>query len=63
MEKKSTIRILAACFAVLFSAALWAQAGVTTPRTASPGAEVSQVIGISKVTVNYSRPSVKGRTV
>ncbi len=36
---------------------------VTTPRTPSPGAEVSQTIGISKVTVNYSRPSVKNRKV
>ncbi|MBS1506389.1 MAG: DUF2911 domain-containing protein [Bacteroidetes bacterium] len=38
-------------------------AQVTTPRTPSPGASVSQTIGISKVTVTYSRPSVKGREV
>jgi hypothetical protein len=37
--------------------------GITTPRTPSPGATVSQKIGISTVTVNYSRPSVKGREV
>ena len=37
--------------------------GITTPRVPSPAAEVSQTIGISKVTVNYSRPSVKGREV
>jgi len=36
---------------------------VTTPRTPSPGASVTQTIGISTVTVNYSRPSVKGREV
>ena len=36
---------------------------VTTPRTPSPAAEVSQTIGISRVTVNYSRPSVKGREI
>jgi tetratricopeptide (TPR) repeat protein len=36
---------------------------ITTPRTASPAAMVSQTIGISTVTVNYSRPSVKGRKV
>lgn len=41
---------------------LFAQ-GITTPRTASPGATVSQTIGISTVTVNYSRPSVKNRVV
>ena len=37
--------------------------GVTTPRTPSPAAMVSQTIGISTVTVKYSRPSVKGREV
>src|SRR5690242_7083957 len=37
--------------------------GITTPRTPSPGATVSQKVGISTVTVNYSRPSVKGREV
>lgn len=37
--------------------------GITVPRTASPAATVSQTIGISEITVNYSRPSVKGRTV
>ena len=36
---------------------------ITIPRTPSPAAEVTQTIGISKVTVNYSRPSVKGREV
>jgi tetratricopeptide (TPR) repeat protein len=36
---------------------------VTTPRTPSPAASVAQTIGISTVTVNYSRPSVKGRKI
>lgn len=36
---------------------------ITLPRTPSPAASVSQTIGISTVTVHYSRPSVKGRTV
>jgi len=36
---------------------------VNTPRTPSPAASVSQTIGISVVTVNYSRPSVKGREI
>ena len=36
---------------------------ITTPRTPSPGASVSQTIGISVVTVNYSRPSVKDREI
>ena len=37
--------------------------GITIPRTPSPAAEVRQTIGISTVTVNYSRPAVKGREV
>lgn len=37
--------------------------GITTPREPSPGAEVTQKVGISTVTINYSRPSVKGRVV
>jgi tetratricopeptide (TPR) repeat protein len=36
---------------------------ITVPRTPSPAATVSQKIGISTVTVNYSRPAVKGRQV
>jgi hypothetical protein len=36
---------------------------ITTPRTASPAAEVTQTIGISTISVRYSRPSVKGRKV
>jgi hypothetical protein len=37
--------------------------GITTPRTPSPEAMVSQKVGISTITVKYSRPSVKGREV
>ena len=40
----------------------WSQ-GVTTPQAASPAAKVSQTIGISKVTINYSRPAVRDREV
>src|SRR5688572_27580520 len=37
--------------------------GITTPRTPSPGSVVTQTVGISTVSINYSRPSVKGREV
>jgi len=47
---------------VIISSAAFAQ-GITTPRTPSPGASISQTIGISTVTINYSRPSVKGRAI
>lgn len=36
---------------------------ITTPRETSQAAAVSQTVGISIVTVNYSRPSVKGTRV
>ena len=37
--------------------------GITTPRAASPAAKTSQTIGISKVTIKYSRPSVRERAI
>src|ERR1041385_9106831 len=42
---------------------LAASSQVTLPRTPSPAASVSQTVGLSVVTVNYSRPSVKGREI
>src|ERR1043165_875066 len=54
--------LLLISFAGLISVAVTAQQ-ITTPRTPSPAATVSQTIGISKIVVNYSRPSVKGREV
>lgn len=36
---------------------------ITTPRTASPAAEVTQTLGISTISINYSRPTVRGRAV
>jgi hypothetical protein len=51
-------------FAFLFSCAGgMAQGVVTTPRNPSPAGSVSQTIGISTITVHYSRPSVKGREI
>jgi len=38
-------------------------AQVTTPRVPSPAGMVQQTIGISTVTIKYSRPSVRGREV
>ena len=40
-----------------------AQGVVTIPSTPSPAASVSQTIGISTISVKYSRPSVKGREI
>jgi len=55
-------RFASMLFIASFSMTAWSQ-GVTTPRIPSPAATVSQTIGISTVSVNYSRPSVKGRAI
>lgn len=62
MTKTLTLRSIPLFLAVLLSVSSWTQ-GITTPRPASPAAKVSQTIGISTVTVKYSRPSVKGRAI
>jgi hypothetical protein len=54
------LQSLSLCLSLCLS--LHAQ-GITVPRTASPHAVVTQTIGISTVTVDYSRPSVKGRKI
>ncbi|MBZ0182418.1 MAG: DUF2911 domain-containing protein [Melioribacteraceae bacterium] len=51
-------------FSLLFlflSFSLTAQ-NITMPRV-SPQAEVKQIIGVTEITINYSRPAVKGRTI
>ena len=53
-------RVTYALFALLTLGSI-AKAQITIPRAASPAAEVSQTIGISKVSVNYSRPVINGR--
>ena len=58
-------RFYASCFAILLLvllAALPAAAQVRTPRP-SPKASVMQTIGVTDVTITYSRPGVKGRTI
>ncbi|PWU00037.1 MAG: hypothetical protein C5B52_09710 [Bacteroidetes bacterium] len=52
----STLLLLAVCFGAMSQA-------VTTPRTPSPAATVVQTIGISTVSISYSRPSVKNREI
>lgn len=49
--------------AAFLLAMLAAEAQVTLPRTPSPAATITQAIGISTVSVNYSRPKVNGREV
>lgn len=62
MKNALSFRSLLTISIMAFSIATWGQA-ITTPRTPSPGASVSQTIGISTVNITYSRPAVKGRVV
>ncbi len=62
MPKLSIVKLSLLLLITLTSIAGFGQ-GITTPRTASPSATVSQNIGISTVTVNYSRPAVKNREI
>jgi TolA-binding protein len=62
MRKKIlSFRIIAVLLVAL--TAVTAHTQVTTPRVPSPSASTTQTIGISTVTVKYSRPSVRGREV
>ena len=62
MKKSFTINCLYVVLASLISIPAWSQ-NITTPRTPSPAATVSQTVGISKVSVEYSRPSVRDRAI
>ena len=62
MPKLSFLYMTLAISTLLLPIAAQSQ-GITTPRTPSPAAVVTQTIGISTVTINYSRPAVKGREV
>ena len=61
MQRKSIYSLACIMLFALSGSNTFAQNTVTTPRAASPAAEVSQTIGISKVNINYSWPSVKDR--
>ena len=60
---KKILTLIAAPALVCMLVCLQVGAQITTPRTPSPAATISQTIGISKVTVDYSRPAVRNREV
>ena len=59
---KSPKRLLPLAAAALFALASFAQAQLRTPRP-SQKASVMQTIGVTDVTITYSRPGVKGRAI
>jgi predicted negative regulator of RcsB-dependent stress response len=58
----SAKRLSLSLLIALTSLTTWSQQ-ITQPRIPSPAATVAQKVGISTVTVNYSRPSVNGREI
>lgn len=54
--------ILLLSFVVFMATSFTVNAQITTPRP-SPNAEVKQEVGLTDVTISYSRPAVKGRTI
>lgn len=62
-SKITSLRFAAAIVAALLLFSTSAQAQLTTLPQASPAASVSQTIGITNVTVSYSRPNVAGREI
>jgi len=59
--KRFSISLIAACSLILF-AAEFASAQLKLPRP-SQYASVTQTIGVTDITISYSRPPVKGRTI
>jgi len=62
MFKPTAIR-LGFSLCIIFTGFLVQAQQTWLPREPSPAASVEQTVGISKVTVNYSRPSIKGREI
>lgn len=57
-----TTKLFSLSFLVLLFAAAGAYAQLETPRS-SPAASVTQQVGFTKITIEYSSPGVKGRTI
>jgi len=60
---KQLIRIMALAIGVLFFVAESATAQKDKSKRPSPPAQVNATIGSAKITIDYSQPSAKGRTV
>jgi hypothetical protein len=58
--KRSSVSIFATLFVLCFSAAAFAQVRVPRP---SQKASVMQTLGVTDITITYSRPGVKGRKI
>lgn len=62
MKKIMSVKVAAALAFALFIFGTTAQAQIKMP-AASPSASIKQAVGLSEITVDYSRPSARGRKV
>jgi hypothetical protein len=53
-------KVLLGVFALVLTVSSFAQ--ISTP-AASPGAQITQAVGLTEIKVDYSRPAMKGRTI
>ena len=58
--KRSSVSFFAVLFVLCFAASAFAQ--ITVPRP-SQKASVMQTVGVTDITITYSRPGVKGRKI
>jgi tetratricopeptide (TPR) repeat protein len=58
--KKLVLNLFVLCFLALMSQPLAAQISTPAP---SPASKLMQTVGLTDITVEYSRPGVKGRTI
>ncbi|MFL2620179.1 MAG: DUF2911 domain-containing protein [Flavobacteriaceae bacterium] len=49
-------------FTILFFISFFNFSQINTPRT-SPASELTQIVGLTEIEVQYSRPSKRGRTI
>ncbi|MEQ9188267.1 MAG: DUF2911 domain-containing protein, partial [Cryomorphaceae bacterium] len=57
------ITFLSICFLTFFQIQGFSQTQVVKSPRVSPRASISQEVGITEVTIVYSRPAVRGRTI
>jgi hypothetical protein len=62
MKEKTMRKTLITALALVATTSVFAQQQMRTPRP-SPSATLTQAVGLTDITIKYSRPGVKGRTI
>lgn len=62
--RRCCLSVLSSFFVIIVASVVWAQQGPSIrPLRPSQKASVTQTLGVTDITINYSRPGVKGRTI